>query len=214
MIPADKCHSLNSTSEKIQHIEPPPQEIPPSTAQIDIVRYTWERLSEIRLPDDDPNVSSTHAFGLAFYDALFELDPSLRSLFPNIFQQARALAGMVSFIARMPSVTGVQLCRSSSLQSDSSNMTIREINAQKRKECQANDFRELVTSALLDTSSDQEETSEWLLYKFRELGARHHFYSVKPHQLDLIGPAILQAIQTRLGKEFLPEVAEAWQVVK
>ncbi|KAI8888791.1 hypothetical protein K501DRAFT_158109, partial [Backusella circina FSU 941] len=160
----------------------------PSTAQIDIVRYTWERLSEIRLPDDDPNVSPTHAFGLAFYDALFELDNSLRELFPNIFQQARALAGMVSFIARMPSVT------------------------EKRKQCQTNDFCELITSVVQEPSGDNEETSEWLLFKFRELGARHFFYSVQPHHLDLIGPAILQAIKTRLGKEFLPEVAEAWQV--
>jgi hemoglobin-like flavoprotein len=223
-----------------------PDENPPTQAQIDIVRYTWERISELRLPGDDPNVSTTHAFGLAFYDALFELDPSLRPLFTNIFKQARALAGMVSYIARAPNITGprkqqitspgsspslpntcglISACPAGSggaagiIPQDRA-LTIREINAMKRKESTATSFSELIASVAAAASErtavsrqqqeDMEGDTDKLLYKLRELGARHYFYQVQPHQLDLIGPAVLKAIKKRLGKEFLPEVAEAW----
>ncbi|KAF1801464.1 hypothetical protein FB192DRAFT_1372823 [Mucor lusitanicus] len=199
-----------------------PNETPPTQAQIDIVRYTWERVSEIHLEEDDPAVSATHAFGLAFYDALFKLDPSLKPLFTNIFQQARALAGMVSYIARSPKVTGPNKPRSSPSYNDGCGMstaklekvpTIREINARKRKETNATTFEELVSSAAASNpkAEDNEEGDpEQLLYKLRELGARHYFYNVEPRYLALVGPAVLSALKTRLGKEFLPEVAEAW----
>ncbi|KAI9356601.1 hypothetical protein BD770DRAFT_444058 [Pilaira anomala] len=198
---------------------------PPTQAQIDIVRYTWERVSEIRLVTDDPNVSSSHAFGLAFYEALFELDPSLKPLFTNIFQQARALAGMVSYIARAPNVTGGggntnKLARPASTSSSCGFSpttdkipTIREINAHKRKENHSLSFSELVANTVANANSvtlDEMDTDR-LLYKLRELGSRHYFYNVQGHQLSLVGPAILTAIQVRLGKDdYLPEVAEAW----
>lgn len=199
-----------------------PNETPPTQAQIDIVRYTWERVSDIRHPGDDPNVSASHAFGLAFYEALFELDPSLKQLFTNIFQQARALAGMISYIARAPNVVGQKSCRSSPTGCGFASsqpgriLTIREINAKKRKENTATTFSELVLNAAnhsLDPVTQQDEIEgdpERLLYKLRELGARHYFYNVQPHQLALVGPAILIAIKVRLGKDFIPEVAEAW----
>ncbi|KAK4514135.1 uncharacterized protein ATC70_006145 [Mucor velutinosus] len=199
-----------------------PNETPPTQAQIDIVRYTWERVSEIHLDTDDPAVSATHAFGLAFYDALFKLDPSLKLLFTNIFQQARALAGMVSYIARSPNVTGSKKLKSASSVSDGCGMstaklekmpTIREINARKRKEINATTFEELVSSVTTNNAKaedDEEGDPEQLLYKLRELGARHYFFDVEPRYLALVGPAVLSALKTRLGKEFLPEVAEAW----
>ncbi|KAI9470801.1 MAG: hypothetical protein EXX96DRAFT_585776 [Benjaminiella poitrasii] len=187
-----------------------PDEVPPTPAQIDIVRYTWERVSEIRLEDDDPNISSSHAFGLAFYEALFELEPSLRPLFPNIFQQARALAGMISFITRAPSVFGSSN-KSSKNDANERVMSIKEINARKRKETAATTFPELVTTAVAQNSSSvSEEDTGYLLHKLRELGARHFFYHVEPYHLSLVGPAVLMALQIRLGEEFLPEVAEAW----
>lgn len=228
-----------------------PDENTPTQAQIDVVRYTWERISELRLPNDDPNVSATHAFGLAFYDALFESDPSLRPLLPNVLKQARALAGMVSFIAQLPKITGPynpiktspgsspsslpetcamisSACPATTTKEDGRKssqekvLTIREINALKRKTSTATTFPELIASVAASAAGttknvepeEIEGDSERLLCKLRELGARHYFYHVQPHQLDLIGPAVLKAIEKRLQKEFLPEVAEAWTRVK
>ncbi|KAI7899032.1 uncharacterized protein BX663DRAFT_522895 [Cokeromyces recurvatus] len=180
-----------------------PNETPPTQADIDIVRYTWERILEIRLDGDDPNVSSSHLFGLAFYDALFKLDPSLQSFFTNIFQQARAFAGIISYIARAPSVTA---------SANDKVMTIQEINARKRKETNAKTFPELVTATInIKTEKEKEEEDvELLLHKLRMLGARHYTYNVRSQHLLLAGSAILKALKKRLGKEFLPEVAEAW----
>ncbi|KAI8884312.1 hypothetical protein K501DRAFT_182496 [Backusella circina FSU 941] len=172
----------------------------PTQAQIDIIRYTWERVSEIRLPQDDIHVSASHAFGLVFYEALFEMDPSLKPLFSNIFQQARALAGLVSYIARVPNVT----------ESKHRSLTIREINAKKRKETKANSFQESITTASTSHVTYDDESSEYTLQKLRELGARHYFYNVQSHQLELMGPALLIALRKRLGKEYLPVVEEAW----
>lgn len=218
-----------------------PDENPPTQAQIDIVRYSWERISEVRLPTDDANVSPTHAFGLAFYDALFELDPSLRSKFSNIFLQARALAGIVAYIARAPNITeyygrGCTYSDTSFANKANNNneplspplgraLTIREINARKRKESSASTFSELVTNAAAaaanrshphssDSSppsdNDIEADPQEVLQKLRELGAKHYSYQVQPHQFALVGPAVLAAIKVRLGRDFLPEVAEAW----
>ncbi|KAI9310994.1 globin-like protein [Dichotomocladium elegans] len=77
---------------------------PPTAHQIQLIRLSWERVVQLRLPADEDAVSPSHAFGLAFYDALFEYDPKLKSLFTNIFQQARALTGMIGYLARAPSM--------------------------------------------------------------------------------------------------------------
>jgi hemoglobin-like flavoprotein len=185
--------------------------IAPTQAQVDIVRYTWERLCEIRLDTDDPAVSPSHAFGLAFYDALFRMDPSLKSLFSNIFQQARALSGMIAYIARAPMVTG-SISYGSEFSTEKDPLTIRDINARKRKQSTSTSFHELVTNAVTDAGKT-EDNSERLLHQLRELGARHYFYDVKPEHFPLVGPAVLQALQARLGKEYLPEVADAWTSV-
>jgi hemoglobin-like flavoprotein len=82
---------MHSRQMKIEH---------PTTAELAIVRKTWEQVSHIRLADDDTNVSPSLAFGLSFYNAIFREDPELQKLFPNIMKQARALTGMISYITK------------------------------------------------------------------------------------------------------------------
>ncbi|KAI8991660.1 hypothetical protein BDF20DRAFT_845725 [Mycotypha africana] len=237
-----------------------PSGTPPTQPQIDIVRYTWERIAETRLETDDPNISPVHAFSLEFYDALFQVKPSLRELFPNIFQQAKALAGMISFITRAPSVVcdskkntrrssdSEHFCSigSAYIKKDNNDndktlsnmcpamnskniMSLRELNALKRQKNTASNFAELVTntaaadkqkncsSTSLPNSllyvNDIESSAEYhdtFLQKIRELGARHYFYHTDPKDLPLVVPAVLHALRTRLGREYLPEVEEAW----
>ena len=74
----------------------------PTDEQIELVRSSWERVSELRQDNDSAVISPAHAFGLAFYDALFALEPDTRLLFNNIFPQARALTGMISCLTRAP----------------------------------------------------------------------------------------------------------------
>jgi hemoglobin-like flavoprotein len=153
----------------------------PTQEQIDLVRTSWERVTEIRLPQDDRNISASHAFGLAFYDALFEMDNQVQDLFDNVFQQARALTGMISYIARAPTISGAEGC------------TIRDINARK-----SND------------EAFQEGDPERLAKQMRDLGARHYFYKVQPHHLELVGPAFVSALKKRLGDEYTHEIGDAW----
>ncbi|CAO3633395.1 unnamed protein product [Cunninghamella blakesleeana] len=77
--------------------------IVPTQRDIDIVRYSWEKVVDLQLPEDEESVSPAQAFGLAFYNALFELDPSVRALFgTNVFTQAKMLSGVLAFITRVP----------------------------------------------------------------------------------------------------------------
>ncbi|KAI8379636.1 globin-like protein [Radiomyces spectabilis] len=152
----------------------------PSQKQIDIIRYSWERVSEIRCAGDDRNVSSAHAFGLVFYDALFELDPDAKKLFPNVYKQARALTGMISYIARAPSVTAPNLMEGATM-------------------CCPG-----------DKSKYDEADPEWLAHQMRELGARHYFYGVHAHHLDLVGKSFVEALKRRLGDEYTDEIGDAW----
>ncbi|CAO3658408.1 unnamed protein product [Umbelopsis vinacea] len=87
----DSMVAMHSRQVKIEH---------PTTAELAIVRKTWEQVSHIRLADDDTNVSPSLAFGLSFYNAIFREDPELQKLFPNIMKQARALTGMISYITK------------------------------------------------------------------------------------------------------------------
>ncbi|KAI8644030.1 hypothetical protein BD408DRAFT_401407 [Parasitella parasitica] len=185
----------------------------PTQKQIDLVRTSWERVSQIRHETDDRNVSASHAFGLAFYDALFEMDEDCRQLFDNVFQQARALTGMISYIARAPNVTNNNsaltrpaCCGGSGNYSaagpdspPSTPTTIKDINARKR-------------ATSFDSSEDSydEGDPEWLALQMRELGARHYFYKVKPQHLELVGPAFASALKKRLGNEYTTEIGEAW----
>ena len=194
------------------------EDLSPTQKQIDLVRISWERVSEIRHETDDRNVSASHAFGLAFYDALFEMDEDCRHLFHNVFQQARALTGMISYIARAPNVTNNNsimtrpaCCGGSAgnypptgLDSPPSTpTTIKDINARKRAtDCDSNE------------DNYDEGDPEWLALQMRELGARHYFYKVKPHHLELVGPAFASALKKRLGNEYTTEIGDAWVKVK
>ncbi|KAL7333721.1 hypothetical protein PS15p_202585 [Mucor circinelloides] len=205
-----RCPMMNSrNSSSID------EELSPTQKQIDLVRTSWERVSEIRHETDDRNVSASHAFGLAFYDALFEMDEDCRHLFDNVFQQARALTGMISYIARAPNVTnnnstmtrpaccggnGAGTYSSTGLDSPPSTpTTIKDINARKRAiGCDSNE------------ETYDEGDPEWLALQMRELGARHYFYKVKPHHLELVGPAFAAALKKRLGNEYTTEIGDAW----
>ncbi|KAI8332735.1 hypothetical protein EDC96DRAFT_451467 [Choanephora cucurbitarum] len=173
------------------------QDLSPTQEQIDLVRISWERVSEKRHSTDDRNISPAHAFGLAFYEALFEMEPACCELFANVFQQARALTGMISYIARAPGVTNNNNNNAcpTGLDSPPATPTIRDINARKRSE---------------DLEDYEEGDPEWLAQQLRELGARHYFYNVKPHHLELVGPAFAMALKKRLGEEYTTEIGEAW----
>lgn len=47
----------------------------------------------------------------------------------------------------------------------------------------------------------------------RELGRRHVAYGVKDHHCDTVGAALLWALGHGLGREFTPEVRDAWATV-
>ncbi|KAG0741776.1 hypothetical protein G6F57_009738 [Rhizopus arrhizus] len=168
-----------------------PSPPPPTQAHIDIIRYSWEHLCNIRLAQDDPTMSPSYAFGLAFYDALFEIEPTLEFLFTNIVQQARAFAGMVSYFLRIPPT-----------------QNIREINALKRTPHLT--FKELILSTYAFTDQSATDDDD-LSYKLQELGARHYLYNLNINHLEKVSPALLKALRIRLGHEFLPEVEESWE---
>ncbi|ORX46487.1 hypothetical protein DM01DRAFT_1339491 [Hesseltinella vesiculosa] len=113
--------NTSSHSKKSYLDKPMPGPPAPTMQQIEVVRYTWERICERRHPHDDASVSAAHAFGLCFYEALFLLEPALKSRFANVLQQARAMAGIVAFLTRSPSVKGLA-------------GSIRDINAINKKQ--------------------------------------------------------------------------------
>ncbi|KAG1149338.1 hypothetical protein G6F37_002151 [Rhizopus arrhizus] len=108
------------TSSSISSTEP---EGGPSQTQIDLIRLSWEHVSQTRLTTDDPNISPSHAFGLAFYEALFELCPEVETLFHDVIQQARAFTGMIAYIARAPTLT-----------KEKKGTTIKDMNTKKVEE--------------------------------------------------------------------------------
>ncbi|KAI8364359.1 uncharacterized protein BYT42DRAFT_506373, partial [Radiomyces spectabilis] len=192
----------------------------PTQSHIDIVRFTWERITEVRHPSDDSTMSPAHAFGVAFYDALFDLDPQLVYVFSNVCQQARALTGMISYMARVPAIATEEL---NVLTHDHPVSSIKDINADRRaREDPAINKSSLpdIVRAITANSSSMKSApklsadEKWIQCKFRELGERHLQYNVQPHQLSVLGPAILIALKKRLKHEYVPEVEEAWFVVQ
>ncbi|KAI9245265.1 globin-like protein [Sporodiniella umbellata] len=114
--------SVMSSSHSLKKLFQKDTEKGPTQAQIDLIRLSWEKVSHMRHPTDDRNISPAHAFGLAFYEALFELCPEVQALFHDVIQQAKALTGMISFIARAPSLTKEK------------NTTIKEMNSKPVEE--------------------------------------------------------------------------------
>ena len=93
----------------------------------------------------------------AFYQRLFELDPSLRPMFKN------------------------------------------NIELQKRK---------LISSLVLIIKNLQRP--DVFLHKVQNLGRTHVGYGVQPHHYELVGTALLYALEQRIGPDFTPEVKAAW----
>ncbi|CAO3640702.1 unnamed protein product [Cunninghamella blakesleeana] len=141
-------HPINSKCYhyiKKKKIPPPPS--PPTIQQIDIVRYSWERVCELRLDEDDPHMSPAQGFGAKFYEALFEKDEIYKEKFSNnVILQARVLADIISFLTRSPSIKG-------------ESGSIQDINATKKQKlnehqppspCSVLSFVELVEHTMND----------------------------------------------------------------
>lgn len=141
-------HHINSKYYhyiKKKKIPPPPS--PPTIQQIDIIRYSWERVCELRLDSDDPHISPVQGFGTKFYEALFEKDEVYREKFSNnVILQARVLADIISFLTRSPSIKG-------------ESGSIQDINATKKQKlnehqppspCSVLSFVELVEHTMSD----------------------------------------------------------------
>ncbi len=92
-----------------------------------------------------------------FYNRLFELDPSLKSLFKGDMKtQAKMLMQMLDY-----AVTGLDR---------------------------------------LDT----------ILLTIQDLGKRHVGYGVKDEYYETVGEALLWTLEQGLGKDFTPDVKDAW----
>ncbi|KAI8338872.1 hypothetical protein BC941DRAFT_421446 [Chlamydoabsidia padenii] len=152
----------------------------PSQNDINLVRCSWERVIEIHHPSDEDGVSPAQAFGLAFYDALFHLDPQVQQLFcgTNVLTQAKMLTFVIGCLVRAPMIAPHH-----------ERLTIKEINAQKHQD-----------------NGDE----RWLVNKITELGARHHFYHVDPCHFQLVGPAVDVALRARLQHEYNDAIGYAW----
>ncbi|ORX54598.1 hypothetical protein DM01DRAFT_1321992 [Hesseltinella vesiculosa] len=77
---------------------PPPM---PDGHDIDLVRTSWQDVLD--QPRESETVSSAQVFGLAFYDALFKLNPAARTLFgTDVVRQSKMLTYVIAYIARAP----------------------------------------------------------------------------------------------------------------
>ncbi|KAI9251596.1 hypothetical protein BY458DRAFT_444201 [Sporodiniella umbellata] len=181
---------LNNNKKKLKlsiNFSPP---IPTQT-QIDIIRYTWEHLCSIRKDKDDPNMSPSRAFGSDFFDALYEKEPLLQYVFSDIVHQSRAFASMMSSLLYLPA-----------------NVTVREINAEKRKGLPVLSFGDLVATVLKEGFEIEAEDRST---QFQAIGARHYLYNLSTYHLDMAYGAVLEALESRLEHDLLPEVKEAWE---
>ncbi|KAI8098839.1 uncharacterized protein BX664DRAFT_354357 [Halteromyces radiatus] len=197
-----------SSSSSHENVSPSP----PTMQEIDTVRQTWERVCERRHMYDDPSVSAAHAFGLCFFTALFALDPLLKSTFGNVLQQARALAEIMAYLTRSPSIKGqVGPLR------DQADMT-RQYDPDvcpfhqplEEKFQQQPDQQEKQKKRL----QEHQQETQWFAYKLREVGIHYvEDYDLMPAQLDSIGPALMTALKARLKDEFTPHIKQTWTKV-
>ncbi|SAM06036.1 hypothetical protein [Absidia glauca] len=189
----------------------------PTQQDIDTVRCSWERVVDLQHITDSKTTSPVQAFGSAFYDALFDLNPQVRSLFgDNVLVQARVLTGIISFLVRAPMIATNKQATSTPKRPTSKLYTIKEINARKREQQkQQRSGKDTSTSETNKPDDngdvdDGEMDHEWWARKLRELGARHQSYKVKPEHFQLVGPAIDAALRVRLQEEYSSEIGKAW----
>ena len=95
-----------------------------------------------------------------FYQKLFELDPSLRQMFPS------------------------------------------EMTEQRRK------LLQMLVAAVKGL-----DRLEQLVPVVQDLGRRHCAYGVKDSHYETVGAALLWTLEAGLGRDFTPEVKEAWTAV-
>lgn len=172
--------------------EPP---VPPSQAQLNVIRDSWERVLSTPINNNNTDQSSTSsnstlsttpsassAFHHAFFEALFTLDPNLTTWFPNVKRQARALTGIVSYVVRAPAILPVKYKTYKSL---------REMHQ-------------------IQQTLDEEE-EQWMREQLKALGARHAVHhQIQIDMLDHVGPALISALYQRLDSEFSPAMRDAW----
>lgn len=187
----------------------------PTQQDIDIVRCSWERVVDLQHITDSRTTSPVQAFGSAFYDALFDLNPQARSLFGNnVLVQARVLTGIISFLVRAPMVATNQQAASIPKRPTSKLSTIKEINARKREQQkQQRSGKEVSGINNPDDNGDEDDGEmdhEWWARKLQDLGARHQSYKVKSEHFQLVGPAIDAALRVRLKEEYTSEIGKAW----
>ena len=178
----------------------PPYPTPPTKVQIRLIRRTWERVSEKRYEKDDPNVSASYAFGKIFYESLFAIEPELKNILTNSLQQARVFTGILSYITRAPSVMPARYKEIRSIR-DMNAMLVNNNNSSSDDDEEEDD--------MIEELNKEEEA--WMVEKLQELGARHANYKVfKESLFDSIGPALVEALQSRLDNEYEPHIGEAW----
>ncbi|KAI7855301.1 hypothetical protein BDC45DRAFT_505891 [Circinella umbellata] len=176
---------------------------PPTKAQTQLIRRTWERVSEKRHEKDNPNVSASYAFGKQFYESLFIMEPELKNILTNSLQQARVLTGVLCYITRAPSVMPARYKEIKN---------IRDLNAMMKNNnhnSNSSDGEEEDDDDRMEELNKEEEA--WMVEKLQELGARHVDYKiVKESLFDPIGPALVEALKNRLDNEYEPPMGEAW----
>jgi hemoglobin-like flavoprotein len=118
-----------------------------------------EKQTELVQTSFDKVKPISDAAAVLFYDELFAMDPSLRSLFKSDMAEQR-----------------VKLM------------------------------------AMLATAVTNLGRWESLVPVLRELGRRHRRYGVKSKHYQTVGAALLATLEKGLGKDFTPEVREAWVV--
>jgi len=62
---------------------------------------------------------------------------------------------------------------------------------------------------IIGTLHDRDELAEIL----QTLGARHSRYGVQPHNYQIVGEALLWALENALAEQFTPELRAAWTAV-
>ncbi|KAI8072512.1 hypothetical protein BC940DRAFT_292750 [Gongronella butleri] len=176
----------------------------PDQGDIDLIRSSWQRVLDKPVSPSGQNhaapnghgggaTSAAQAFGLAFYGALFDLNPSARALFgANVIKQAKMLTAVIAYIARAPMLAPPDSLRTRS-------MSIREINALRelqKQQLQQNEQNEQKSGENNETTemdvgdATPELDSSWLIASLHELGARHALYRVKPTDFKDVWPAI------------------------
>lgn len=69
-----------------------------------------------------------------------------------------------------------------------------------------------ILMGMIDTVVNSLDRNNATIPALSELGERHATYGVKDTDYDTLGAALLWTLEICLGKEFIPEVKEAWTI--